>query len=316
MLYLNKNDLNQIGAPWEDTIDNIEQTVEVIKQNNFSQPLKPYLDFKEPKNRIIAMPARVGSGLKSVSGIKWIASFPENTKKNKTRANSVTILNSSSTGEPFAIINSSLVSALRTASVTGYMLRRYFSATHKKGQRVLIIGFGPIGHHHLSMLLSQYQDYLDIIEVFDLRVPDLSTFQHNHENVQVSKNLQASFEQADIVITCTTSSVGYLDFPPKKNSLHLNVSLRDYTPNMQQYFDTIIVDSWTEVCRAGTDIESMHKINHLQSSECIEIQNITDSSLVNKTVFFNPMGMATFDISIANLIVKKAESLSLGLTLE
>lgn len=45
------------------------------------------------------MPAFVGGEI-NASGIKWIASFPDNIHKGKKRANCVVILNSVQTGEP------------------------------------------------------------------------------------------------------------------------------------------------------------------------------------------------------------------------
>lgn len=317
MLYLNKNDLSKVGTPWKETISTIEKTVQLLKTSKFDQPIKPYLNFDNPHNRIIAMPARIGSDRSGVSGIKWIASFPENIKKGKSRANSVTILNNSLTGEPFAILNTSLVSALRTASVTGYFLQKFFEFTQKSNQNVLIIGFGPIGQYHLKMLLDNYAHNINKVSLFDFKAPNLADFENSETPIHVTQNLEHSFKESDIVITATTSDKGYLNFMPKKNSLHLNISLRDYSVDMQRYFDEIIVDSWNEICRAGTDIERMHDINGLKKEQCSEITNINKNILSpNKTIFFNPMGMAVFDIAIANFVVQVAHKSDIGIYLE
>src|SRR6266542_4140944 len=69
----------------------------------------------KPDCRIIALPAYVGNGF-DVAGLKWIASYPANIQRGFPRASAVLVLNSYDTGYPFAILESSIISAARTAA--------------------------------------------------------------------------------------------------------------------------------------------------------------------------------------------------------
>src|SRR3989441_452184 len=69
----------------------------------------------KPDCRIIALPAYLGNNF-DVAGLKWIASYPANIQRGFPRASAVLVLNNYETGYPFAILESSIISAARTAA--------------------------------------------------------------------------------------------------------------------------------------------------------------------------------------------------------
>jgi len=104
--------------------------------------------------------------------------------------------------------------------------------------------------------------------------------------------------------------------------LHLNVSLRDYKPESYEYFkDAVIVDNWEEVCRESTDIEIMHLEKGLIRENTRSVIDLVCNKCLqdypaSQPVFFNPMGMAIFDIAIAKYYLNKARECQIGVTLQ
>ncbi|MFY0256431.1 2,3-diaminopropionate biosynthesis protein SbnB [Chitinophaga sp. 30R24] len=304
MLYLNTTDIKHLPPDWNEVVEYIGKAVQSLRSGDYAQPVKPYLRYKNLKNRIIAMPAYVGGDI-CFSGIKWIASFPDNIQEGVPRAHAVTVLNDADTGIPRCIINSAMTSGIRTAGVSAFVLTKYLDHKKHGNLKVGITGFGPIGQLHLQMLLALFGDRITSVRIFDLKPIEPALLEGwTQRNIQQVSSWEEAYTDADVFITCTVSSHRYINKPPKKGSLHLNVSLRDYEPDFLDHVDMMIVDDWEEICRENTDVERMHIEKNLQEENTISIADLLEGDVwqglaENAVVMFNPMGMAVFDMAIA-----------------
>lgn len=319
MKILAEHQIKALGMTWPDLFNVVGETLQLYNASDTVQPLKPYLRYRDLTNRIIAMPAFVGGGI-NMAGLKWIASFPKNPMVGKARAHSVTILNNADDGVPVCIINTSLISIIRTASVSGWILREYLGVVAEKKRTVGIIGFGPIGQFHLKMIREAFPHALDQVLVYDINA-NIRQGDEGESTIPLRfcDSWQEVFTSADVLITCTVSPKPYIDLPPKKGSLHLNVSLRDYFPECGKHMDFIVVDNWEEVCRENTDIEQMHKKIGLNKNDVYELSSeifshhLKAKLSTDATVMINPMGMAIFDIAVGTYYYRLANSTGIGL---
>ena len=320
MRYLNDEMIDSLGVDWHAAADVIDEAAQLLATKEFAQPIKPYLRYGDSRNRIIAMPAYVG-GEVDTAGIKWVASFPGNLEQGLQRAHSMTILNEAATGRPLAVFNAARISGIRTAAVSASVLRRYLSRDGLPDSwKVGIIGYGPIGRLHLRMIGELLGDRIGSIVLYDLRGINLDDVPHSlRDKVTVAASWEEAYNEADLFVTCTVSSEGYIDLAPKAGSLLLNVSLRDFKPDILDHTGSILVDDWEEVCREGTDIERMYLERGLQEAETLPISALTTEAMQalpsTEAVMFNPMGMAVFDIAMAAYYYRLAETRDVGLTL-
>lgn len=322
MYYLNSKNVAAIPRDWYELAAVIKKAIDCLGNHEFSQPIKPFLRYRDMGNRMIAMPAFIGGGF-NLSGIKWIASFPKNIERNMPVAHSVSILNDADTGAPFCTINTSLISTIRTVSVSALMIEK--NCRDKEDQHQFIVGicgFGPIGQMHAEMIADLLDDKLSEIRIFDIRpispsaIPDVIK-----DKVIVTDSYVKAFTGADIFITATMSAEPYIDLEPNPGSLHLNISLRDYQDEFVNDVDIMIVDDWKEVCRENTDIERMYLHEGLREDDTFNLVDLFAGDREvsfgpSDVVMFNPMGMAIFDIAIGYHYFQKATERKIGILLE
>lgn len=321
VLYLNDSHLRMVGLHWNDLVNGVEHAVTVMDQGDYAQPIKPYLRYNNPSNRIIAMPAYIGGDVQA-AGLKWIASFPGNINSGLPRAHSVTVLNNAANGVPYAVLNAPLASAARTAAVSGLVIRHYLKAHPDRRLRLGIIGWGPIGRLHFDMCAELYGDLIDSALVYDIREPKLDEI---HPAMRGKTLAASSWQQlygdSDLVITCTVSDRRYIDIPPAPGVLLLDVSLRDFTSEAIGDVGAVIVDDWDEVCRENTDIELLHRERGLTKQRTKSLADVVcrgafSSWNRDEPVLFCPMGMAAFDLTVADYMVRRAEAMGIGVGLE
>ncbi|RAU96143.1 2,3-diaminopropionate biosynthesis protein SbnB [Paenibacillus sp. YN15] len=323
MLYLNDRDIRAVGLDWPALVDAMEAAVRIVDAGDYAQPIKPYLRYKNPRNRIIAMPAYMGGNV-NAAGIKWIASFPDNIKSGLPRAHSVMVLNDPLTGEPSAILNSPLTSIIRTASVSGLMIRAYLQERPLAQIELGIVGWGPVGRLHYEMALALYGDRIGRVRIYDIRQVDLLKADvpaHYREKTEMAASWEEVYRRSDIFITCTVSDHRYINLSPVKSSLLLNVSLRDYQSEAVASVKAVIVDDWEEVCRENTDIERLHLEQGLTRSGIRTIADVVcrrelSGFAPTEPVLFCPMGMAVFDIATAVYYTERARKKGIGTELE
>src|SRR6266403_737493 len=125
-----------------------------------------FLQFPgKPDCRIIALPAYVGNNF-DVAGLKWIASYPANIQRGFPRASAILVLNNYDTGYPFAILESSIISAARTAAsaaLAAYWLKGQSRRAHALG----IVGTGFIARYVYDFLVDTGWE-IDEVRLFDL----------------------------------------------------------------------------------------------------------------------------------------------------
>src|SRR5881296_2251104 len=137
-----------------------DECIEIVREAYLAhadgQSVNPdsyFLQFPDkPDCRIIALPAYVGNRF-DVAGLKWIASYPANIQRGFPRASAVLVLNSYDTGYPFAILESSIISAARTAA-SAVLAAYWLNGRSRRARSLGIVGTGFIARYVYEFLIG------------------------------------------------------------------------------------------------------------------------------------------------------------------
>lgn len=316
MFYLSEWDVNQVGLRWEESIGAVEDAARSLVAGDFAQPIKPFLRFRDPGNRIIAMPAFVGGRIEA-AGVKWVSSFPGNVNVGMPRAHCIVILNDPETGVPRCVVNAPSMNGIRTAAVSGWLVRKYLEARPRSELDVGIVGWGPIGRLHAAMCAELLRDRLRCVRYYDIRSGRMERRASiGTTPIRACESWEEVYTTSDVFITCTVTKGRYVIGPPREGALLLNVSLRDFDPSIVEHTRAIVVDDWEEVCREDTDIERLHVERGLDRDGVQEFREVAEGSLSRfakaDPIFVCPMGMAVFDVAVASWYVAEAARTGLG----
>ena len=142
MLYLSQEDVIRCGGmSMEQAIQDLEEVFRLYDQGDYILPEKIVMKSSEPNakeisGRINAMPGYIGGDF-NMAGIKWIGGAPKNPfLHGLPRGSAVIVLNDPETKLPIAIMDGTLISAIRTGAVTG-VCAKYMGSLKCQGGRVV-----------------------------------------------------------------------------------------------------------------------------------------------------------------------------------
>ncbi|PTL79250.1 2,3-diaminopropionate biosynthesis protein SbnB [Vitiosangium sp. GDMCC 1.1324] len=295
-------------------IQQVESAYLTHGEGNSVNPDSYFLRFPEkPDARIIALPAYLGGDV-DVSGIKWIASYPANVKRGFPRASAVLLLNSYETGYPFACLESSIISAARTAG-SAVLAAQWMNGGARRARCLGIVGNGLISRYLYTFLLAAGWE-VDEVLLFDTTPGESERFSQQvcrperHQRVSVAPDLDSLLKRSDVIMLATTAATPYIHDPAllAHNPLVLNISLRDLAPELllKSYN---LVDDVEHVMKANTSPHLAEKLTGGRAfvtgtlAQLIRGQCKVDRS---RPIIFSPFGLGVLDLAVGKWVYDRA----------
>ena len=288
----------------------VEATYRLHGAGDSVNPPSYFLRFPDrPSSRIIALPASLGGPLR-VDGLKWISSFPGNTGSGLPRASAVLILNDPDTGYPYACLESSVISATRTASSAALAADK-LSQGRERPLRVGFVGTGLIAryiHTHLRATGWEFEE----TGVYDLSAESAEGFRGYLERsgtpgrLTVHDKAEGLVRSSDLLVFATIAGSPHVHDPAwfDHHPLVLHVSLRDLDPAIL-LASANFVDDVEHCLKADT---SPHLAEQATGGREFIDGTLDDvltgrvSVPTDRTVVFSPFGLGVLDLAVGRFV--------------
>ncbi|MFI9227893.1 2,3-diaminopropionate biosynthesis protein SbnB [Streptomyces rimosus] len=294
----------------------VEDTYRLHSDGHTLNPPSYFLRFPDrPDSRIIALPASLG-GPHPVDGLKWISSFPRNVADGIPRASAVLILNDPATGYPYACLESSIISATRTAASAASAADR-LSSGRPRPRRVGFLGTGLIARYVHTFLAATGWRF-EATGVYDVSADSAAGFRTHLEqhaeahpaspagHITLHTDPERLIRTSDLVVFATVAARPHITDPAwfAHHPLVLHISLRDLTPE-------IVLDSANFV----DDVDHCLKADtspHLAEQRTGN-RDFIDGTLADvlagrvrvpdgRTVIFSPFGLGVLDLAVGDFV--------------
>jgi ornithine cyclodeaminase len=277
----------------------------------------------EALGRFNALFASIGGPVQAM-GMKWIGSFPANRARGLPRASALIVLNSPETGMPIAVMDGTLISAMRTGAMTG-LGAQYLAP--RKTSKIGIIGAGVQSR---TQILGLYT-VLPMVEEIALFSRNPSQAEAVAEDcrklwgapVRPAKTSDEALADADVALTVTTAHEPLM-FARQIKAGALTVQLAGHECEFAliQQCQKVVTDDWEVVKHRGiTTPAIMHQQGLFRDNDVYA--NIGDLILGRKPgresdeerIHYAHIGMAVDDVALAWAIYQTACERQLGMRL-
>jgi ornithine cyclodeaminase len=254
-------------------------------------------------------------------GIKIVSIYKDNPSKDIPTVTAIVIVLDPQTGQPRALIEGDSLTAIRTGA-TGGLASELLARRNAK--TVALFGAGVQARAQLQGVITVRSitriNLLDLSLSASQKLADEIATWEQAPAVNLVSNSKEAIQDADIIITATTSSKPVFDGHGLKAGTHIT-GVGSYTPQMREVDETtvqrarIVVDS-RQAClaeagdliipKATVDAELGEIINGIKPGRHSD-EEIT---------FFKTVGVAVEDAAAAAAILSEAETNGLGKVIE
>jgi 2,3-diaminopropionate biosynthesis protein SbnB len=329
-IYLSQEDVVASGGlNMEKCMEAVEEALACHTRGDVVLPSKTVVRWGDPeteatKGRINAMPSFLGGKVNKV-GIKWIGSSPLNPKThNLPRASGILILNDPETKLPVAIMDSTIISAMRTGAAGGVGMK-YLA---RKNSRIMgMIGAG-VQARTQAMAAKIVFPNLEKILIADL-LPERSKkwCQEMSKSLNTpclpAQSAEEAVRESDFFVTVTTAHAPIVKADWIKPG-HTFIHMAGYEDEVAvvKKADKIVLDSWTEVHHRGLQTVYLAFEQGLITEEDLYAE-IGEIILGKKKarendqefIYYNTVGMGIEDIAFGSYVFEEAKKKGIGVTL-
>ncbi|MBQ4432325.1 MAG: ornithine cyclodeaminase family protein, partial [Synergistaceae bacterium] len=304
------------------TVSIIEKALAAHKNGKILLPDKISQVFDEAtQNRINCMPATLVD--EKICGVKWVSVFPENPMLHGCpNVSGIIILSELERGYPFAAMDATFLTALRTACV-GALASKHLA---RNDSRVIgLIGSGEQAKMHLIAMKHVHpeisicrvasrsaENSRRFIEGMSERFPEI-------EFSDCASDYDMAASDADIIVTAVSCQAPLLKASSvKPGAFYCHVGGWEDEYEVPLKADKIVCDSWESVKHRTQTLSRLWQAGRLKDEDIYaDLEDIADGTKLGREndrefIYFNSVGLSFIDIAVAADFCRRSLAKGLG----
>ncbi len=276
---------------------------------------------EETQERINCLPATLLD--EKICGVKWVSVFPMNPRKFGTQnLSAITVLSNIENGYPICVMEGTLCSNIRVACMGAS------AAKHLAREDSEVIGFIGAGEQAKMHLLGMKSvcPSLKVCKIASkyteeetLFIEQLSKYLPDMEFIACNGDMEKAIRDSDILVTATSAQAPLMKADWVKEGAfysHIGGWEEEYAVPLKA--DKIVCDDWETVKHRTQTVSRCYKDGLLKDEDIYG--NIVDIISGQKPgresdkefIYFNAVGLAYVDVSIAYAMYQKALEAGVG----
>lgn len=321
MLILNEKTLVET-VDFDELIEKIEQTMLFADEGNFAMPLRSNISLNG-SDSLMLMPCVTPEAW----GCKLLTLRPGNPQKGLPFINGAVMLFDAKTGEPKALLEGKMVTALRTGAVGGAGIKN----TARADIRSLgLVGTGAQGYWQAQFGCAARKGVKEVW-IYDAITEKLPAFAKQLQavlpgvEVKIAASAVELLEKTEAMMTATPSKSPLFPDDEKLLAGHAFSGIGSYMPDMREFPDglfkltggDVYVDTPHALDETGDLITPLEN-GALRRGDIHTLAELIGGKRKkeSETTFFKSVGMALFDIAAADYLCEKAARKGLGQNVE
>jgi ornithine cyclodeaminase/alanine dehydrogenase-like protein (mu-crystallin family) len=322
MLYLSGQDIRKCMTA-DVAMDAVEDALAIQESGNFQMPDRLAMACGDSGEQLLLMPSRTDSALAT----KLVSVFPKNREAGKAVIQGLVVYCDPGSGEILALMEGSTLTAMRTGAVSGVSIRHLAT---ESATTLAVVGCGVQAFDQVLfacaarpiervLLLSKPADSVQAL------IPKLLDALPGVE-ISAAHSMDDLMRQSQILITATTARSPVLpNDPPLFENKHC-IAIGSFEPSVREYPDAVFARTrrvWVDTPHAQVEsgeIAIPLETGVLRGDQLMTLgAQIASSSPLDRgefgCTFFKSVGMALFDLTVAQAIYAQAKSHGLGMEL-
>lgn len=320
MIILSHDDVADL-LPMQQAIEVVEAVMKQVSQGAATLPLRSVTPVGG-NNRMGLMPGAIADP--ACFGVKMVSLFPDNPARGLSSHRGAMVLFEAETGGAVAMMDASLLTAIRTAAASAVATR---ALARPDASHLAIVGTGEQAEHHLDAMmcvrdirrLSVAGRSTEKTEAFAARAsrlyPDLE--------IGHGTDIEAAIADADIICTVTSAPTPIVKGAWVAPGAHVNI-VGSSIPTMREVDDEMVErgDIWVDylpstLAQAGEIVDMIKagsfSADQLQGEIGAHLSGeIPGRSSPEQITIYRSLGIAAQDLAAAHHVLTRARAESRG----